>query len=85
MLPFTASNGGNMASTDVSVEGVHFDRAWLSFEEIGWRATAAALSDLAADQLLHAMTARRVRAHQVASHGRRAAAVIDGSDLPDRE
>ena len=38
-----------VASTDVSVEGVHFDRAWLSLEEIGWRATAAALSDLAAD------------------------------------
>lgn len=38
-----------VASTDVSVEGVHFDQAWLSFEEIGWRATAAALSDLAAD------------------------------------
>ena len=38
-----------MASTDVSVEGVHFRRAWLSLEEIGWRATAAALSDLAAD------------------------------------
>jgi thiamine-monophosphate kinase len=38
-----------VASTDVSVEGVHFRRDWLSFEEIGWRATAAALSDLAAD------------------------------------
>ena len=38
-----------VASTDVSVEGVHFRRAWLSLEEIGWRATAAALSDLAAD------------------------------------
>jgi thiamine-monophosphate kinase len=38
-----------VASTDVSVEGVHFNRDWLSFEEIGWRATAAALSDLAAD------------------------------------
>lgn len=38
-----------VASTDVSVEGVHFDRAWLSLEEIGWRAVAAALSDLAAD------------------------------------
>lgn len=35
-------------STDVSVEGVHFRREWLSREEIGWRATAAALSDLAA-------------------------------------
>ena len=37
-----------VASTDVSVEGVHFRREWLSLEEIGWRATAAALSDLAA-------------------------------------
>jgi thiamine-monophosphate kinase len=36
-------------STDVSVEGTHFRTSWLSFEEIGWRATAAALSDLAAE------------------------------------
>ncbi len=35
-------------STDVSVEGVHFRREWLSAQEIGWRATSAALSDLAA-------------------------------------
>src|SRR6185436_15501675 len=35
-------------SSDVSVEGVHFRREWLSLEEIGWRAAAAALSDLAA-------------------------------------
>jgi len=35
-------------STDVSVEGVHFRRDWLTLEEIGWRAAAAALSDLAA-------------------------------------
>ena len=35
-------------STDVSVEGVHFRREWISPQEIGWRATAAALSDLAA-------------------------------------
>jgi thiamine-monophosphate kinase len=36
-------------SIDVSLEGVHFRTDWLSFREIGWRATAAALSDLAAD------------------------------------
>ena len=37
-----------VVSTDVSVEDVHFRRTWLTPEEIGWRATAAALSDLAA-------------------------------------
>jgi len=37
------------ASIDLSLEGVHFRTDWLSFEEIGWRAAAAALSDLAAD------------------------------------
>lgn len=36
------------ASTDTSVEGVHFRREWLTPREIGYRATAAALSDLAA-------------------------------------
>jgi thiamine-monophosphate kinase len=35
-------------STDASVEDVHFRAAWLSPEEIGARATTAALSDLAA-------------------------------------
>jgi thiamine-monophosphate kinase len=35
-------------STDASVENVHFRRAWLSPEEIAYRAAAAALSDLAA-------------------------------------
>ena len=36
-------------STDVSVEGIHFRREWLSLREVGWRAAAAALSDLAAE------------------------------------
>ncbi|PYO70736.1 MAG: thiamine-phosphate kinase, partial [Gemmatimonadetes bacterium] len=36
-------------SIDCSYEGVHFRTDWLSFEEIGWRAGAAALSDLAAE------------------------------------
>lgn len=35
-------------STDVSVEQVHFRKEWLSPVEVGWRASAAALSDLAA-------------------------------------
>lgn len=45
----TPSDRALVASTDVSVEGVHFRRHWLTIEEIGWRATAAALSDLAAE------------------------------------
>ena len=37
-----------VVSTDTSVEGIHFRREWLNSFEIGYRATAAALSDLAA-------------------------------------
>jgi thiamine-monophosphate kinase len=36
-------------STDVSVEQVHFRLDWITLAEAGWRATAAALSDLAAE------------------------------------
>lgn len=36
-------------SLDISVEGVHFQRSWLTLSEIGYRAAAAALSDLAAE------------------------------------
>jgi thiamine-monophosphate kinase len=43
-------HAGSLAlSVDLSVEGVHFRRDWLSLEEIGWRSAAAALSDLAAE------------------------------------
>lgn len=41
--------GRIVISVDLSVEGVHFRRDWLSFEEIGWRAAAGAMSDLAAE------------------------------------
>jgi thiamine-monophosphate kinase len=45
----TVPDGQRLAvSTDVSVDGVHFRRDWLTPREIGYRATAAALSDLAA-------------------------------------
>ncbi len=37
-----------LASADTSVEHIHFERAWLTPREIGYRATMAALSDLAA-------------------------------------
>jgi thiamine-monophosphate kinase len=36
-------------STDVSVEQIHFRTDWITLEEAGWRASAGALSDLAAD------------------------------------
>lgn len=37
-----------VVSVDATVEGRHFERGWLTPREIGYRATAAALSDLAA-------------------------------------
>lgn len=36
-------------SIDISVEGVHFRRDWLTLPQIGYRAAVAALSDLAAE------------------------------------
>jgi thiamine-monophosphate kinase len=41
--------GALVVSVDLSIEGVHFRREWLTLEEIGWRAASAALSDLAAE------------------------------------
>jgi thiamine-monophosphate kinase len=43
-----AGEGTLIASTDASVEHVHFQRDWLNAEEIGWRSAAAALSDISA-------------------------------------
>jgi thiamine-monophosphate kinase len=40
--------GGLVLSVDLAIEDVHFRRSWLTPEEIGGRAAAAALSDLAA-------------------------------------
>jgi thiamine-monophosphate kinase len=40
--------GALVISTDLSVEGTHFRTSWLTYEEIGWRCAAGALSDLAA-------------------------------------
>ena len=40
--------GGLVLSTDLAIEGVHFRFDWISPEEAGFRAGAAALSDLAA-------------------------------------
>ncbi len=39
---------GMLVSTDTMVAGVHFDRSFMSWKDIGFRAVAGALSDLAA-------------------------------------
>jgi thiamine-monophosphate kinase len=44
----SAESGTLALSTDVSVEAVHFRLDWIGLREAGWRATSAALSDLAA-------------------------------------
>ena len=38
----------SVVTTDALVEGVHFSLQWMTLEQIGWRAMAANLSDLAA-------------------------------------
>ena len=35
-------------TVDANVEGVHFEREWLSLSDVGWRSFQAAVSDLAA-------------------------------------
>jgi thiamine-monophosphate kinase len=42
-------DGRLAVSTDTSVEGIHFRLDWLDHRDIGWRAAASALSDLAAE------------------------------------
>lgn len=44
----TVPGGATATSVDAAVDGVHFRRAWSSLAQIGGKALAAALSDLAA-------------------------------------
>ena len=44
-----AGSGSSLVLTiDACVEHVHFERRWLALADVGWRATQAAVSDLAA-------------------------------------
>jgi len=42
------ATGFLVASTDMFVEGVHFDLDWMRADDVGWRSLALALGDLAA-------------------------------------
>jgi thiamine monophosphate kinase len=44
----SASGAASVLSVDAQVDDVHFRRAWMSMQDIGHRALASALSDLAA-------------------------------------
>jgi len=43
-----SSNHTQMATTDTMVQGVHFDLDTVTWEELGWKALAVSLSDIAA-------------------------------------
>ena len=90
----TSPRGENVVvSTDAAVEDFHFRRDWLSPREIGYRATAAALSDLAAMAatplgLLVAFTTTADRANEllevadgIGDAARAAGTVIVGGNL----
>ena len=42
------ATGFVVVSTDMFIEGVHFDLGWMSANDVGWRSLALALGDLAA-------------------------------------
>lgn len=42
------ATGFVVVSTDMFIEGVHFDLGWMSPQDVGWRSLALALGDLAA-------------------------------------
>jgi len=66
---------GVVLSTDLSVEGIHFRLDWITAEEAGWRAAAAALSDLAA---MAAVPAGILASVAVPGDGRLALALMEG-------
>jgi thiamine-monophosphate kinase len=43
-----AARSGMVWTVDTAVEHVHFERAWLSWEDLGWRSFHAAASDVSA-------------------------------------
>jgi len=75
-------------STDTFLEDVHFRAEWLSSEEIGWRAAAAALSDVAAMAatplgILVAITlpSQRIEELEALAEGIAAAAAASGAPV----
>ena len=43
----TSTNLLTLLTTDVLIEGVHFDLEYFTFQQLGWRAFAVNLSDIA--------------------------------------
>jgi len=64
------ATGFVVASTDMFVEGVHFDFDWMTAEDAGWRSLALALGDLAAKgaQPLWSLAAVAMPKHWTVGH-----------------
>ena len=45
---WTSPEGETVLTTDTMVEGVHFDLEWTAWADLGWKALAVNLSDVAA-------------------------------------
>jgi len=64
--------GGLLLATDALVEGVHFDLRWCAAADVGWKALAVNLSDLAAPWLFH----------QIVQDSRRASSTVPRRPRP---
>ena len=74
--------GGLVVTQDALVEGVHFRLDWLSWRELGWRAAAVNISDLAASGAAEALVVTLARRRRDVEDVRRALRGIAETGVP---